>query len=86
MGKQGEVYKCNVCNQVVEVIVGGAGELVCCGEPMELQKEKSVDEGQEKHVPVLDQSGKGTLVKVGSVPHPMEDNHYITMIELESGG
>jgi superoxide reductase len=86
MGKQGEVYKCNVCNQVVEVIVGGAGELVCCGEPMKLQEEKSSDEGLEKHVPVLEQSGEGTVVKVGSVPHPMEESHYITMIELESEG
>ena len=86
MGKRGEIYKCNICKQVVEVINEGAGQLVCCGEPMELQKEKSVDEGQEKHVPVLEQSGEGTVVKVGSVPHPMEDSHYITMIELESQG
>lgn len=86
MGKQGEIYKCNICNQVVEVIVQGAGQLVCCGEDMVLQQEKSSDEGLEKHVPVVDRSGEGTVVKVGSVQHPMEENHYITMIELESGG
>ena len=77
-----EIYKCNVCGNVIDVISAGAGELVCCGQPMELLKEKAEDEGQEKHVPVIEKTDSGVNVKVGSVEHPMDDNHYIAWIEL----
>jgi len=80
-----QVYKCAVCGNIVEVLHTGAGELVCCGQPMDLQKSKTEDEGQEKHVPVIEKTDKGVKVKVGSVPHPMEDNHYIEWIELVCG-
>jgi superoxide reductase len=70
----------------VEVLGAGAGELVCCGQPMELLKEKTEDEGQEKHVPVVEKTGEGFMVKVGSVPHPMEDSHFIQWIELIADG
>jgi superoxide reductase len=86
MGKIGEVYKCDVCGQVVEVVHGGVGELVCCGQPMKLLEGKATDEGLEKHVPVIEKTDDGFLVKVGSVPHPMEENHYISMIELIADG
>jgi superoxide reductase len=77
-----QVYRCNVCGNIVEVLHPGVGELVCCGQPMELLEEKTQDEGLEKHVPVVEKTAKGFKVKVGSVPHPMEEKHYIEWIEL----
>ena len=76
------VYKCNQCGNIVEVFHDGAGALVCCGEPMDLLDEKIQDEGQEKHVPIIKKAENGYSVKVGSIEHPMEDNHYIEWIEL----
>jgi superoxide reductase len=80
-----QIYKCAVCGNIVEVLHGGAGELVCCGEPMKLYKENTVDAAKEKHVPVIEKVPEGWKVKVGSVPHPMEDKHYIEWIELVVG-
>lgn len=82
MTKQNEVYKCNICGNIVEVLHTGAGELVCCGKPMNLQNEKSHDEGEEKHLPVVEKEGDKLIVKVGSIPHPMEEDHYIEWIEI----
>ena len=79
-----EVYKCKICGNVAEIIFAGDGELVCCGKPMELQKENTTDAAQEKHVPVVEDQEKGILVKVGEVPHPMEEDHYIEWIEIIS--
>jgi superoxide reductase len=76
------VYRCRVCGQIVQVLHPGVGELVCCNQPMELLQEKTQDEGQEKHVPVIEKTNRGFKVKVGSVPHPMEKKHYIEWIEL----
>jgi superoxide reductase len=81
-----QVYKCNVCGNIVMVLNAGRGQLVCCGQPMELLKEKTADVGLEKHVPVIEVSGDRVLVKVGSVPHPMEEKHYIQWIELLTDG
>jgi len=77
-----QVYRCNVCGNIVEVLHTGKGELVCCGQPMELLQEKATDAGLEKHVPVIETAGKGIKVKVGDVPHPMEENHYIEWVEI----
>jgi len=77
-----QIYKCNVCGNIVEVLHAGVGQLVCCGQPMELLTEKTEDVGLEKHVPVIEKTEKGTRVKVGSVPHPMEQKHYIEWIEI----
>lgn len=77
-----EVYKCSVCGNLVEVIHVGGGELVCCGQPMVLQVENTVDAAKEKHVPVIEKTNNGILVKIGAVPHPMEEKHYIEWIEL----
>jgi len=77
-----QIYKCNICGNIVEVLHVGGGILVCCGQPMELLKEKTEDAGMEKHVPVIEKTEKGVKVKVGSVPHPMEEKHYIEWIEL----
>ena len=81
-----QIYKCNLCGNIVEVLHSGRGELVCCGQPMELLEEKTKDVGQEKHVPVIEKRENSILVKVGTVFHPMEKNHYIELIEIELDG
>jgi len=83
---RGEIYKCNVCGNIVELLIVGGGELVCCGQPMELLKEKTEDVGNEKHVPVIEKTKTGFKVKVGSIPHPMEEKHYIQWIEAKADG
>jgi len=90
MTRLNQIYKCNVCGNIVEVLHIGEGELVCCGQPMELQKENTVDAATEKHVPIIeflpeDKEGN-TLpikIKVGEVPHPMDEDHYIEWIEIK---
>jgi len=81
MAEKLEVYKCEVCGNIVEVLHGGAGELVCCGQPMVRMVENTVDAAKEKHVPVVEKVSGGIKVKVGAVPHPMEEKHYIEWIE-----
>jgi superoxide reductase len=85
MTKKLEIYKCSVCGNITMVVHASGGTLVCCGLPMELQVEKTDDQGKEKHVPVIEKSVQGVRVKVGSVPHPMEEKHYIEWIEVTSG-
>jgi superoxide reductase len=87
MVQKGQVYKCNVCGNMVEILYAGGGQLVCCGQPMQLLEERTQDEGKEKHVPVIEEQPQGIKVKVGSIPHPMEEAHYIQWIEVmtESG-
>ena len=86
MAKKLEIYKSMVCGNIVEVLHGGAGELVCCGQPMKNLVEKTADEGKEKHVPVIEKINGDIKVKVGSVPHPMEEKHYIEWIEILADG
>ncbi len=80
-----EVYKCEACGNIVEVIHGAGGELVCCGEPMQLLVANTVDAAKEKHVPVIEKIEGGVKVKVGDVAHPMEEKHYIEWIEIIDG-
>jgi superoxide reductase len=86
MAKKLEIYKCEVCGNIVEVVHGGDGELVCCGKPMVLMTENTMDAAKEKHVPVIEKIDGGYKVKVGSVAHPMEEKHYIEWIELIADG
>ena len=86
MAEQLQVYKCEACGNIVEVLHGGEGELVCCGQPMVLVKENTVDAAKEKHVPVIEKAEGGYKVKVGSVAHPMEEKHYIEWVELIADG
>jgi superoxide reductase len=87
MAKLREIYKCNVCGNIVEVIHEGVGELVCCGEPMELLEEKTEDSSVEKHVPYIEKTSDGVLVKVGqNQDHPMEEKHYIEWIQIIADG
>lgn len=86
MPKRLEIYKCQHCGNIIEVMVGGGANIVCCGEEMQIQAENTVDAAKEKHVPVIER-GNGTItVKVGSVAHPMEEKHYIQWIELIADG
>jgi superoxide reductase len=81
MTKRGEVYKCNICGNIVEVLHSGVGTLVCCGQPMHLIKANADDSAsKEKHVPII----KGKKVLVGATPHPMAPEHYIEWIEASS--
>ncbi|MBU0975311.1 MAG: desulfoferrodoxin [Patescibacteria group bacterium] len=82
MTKLRQIYKCNICGNLVEMVGTGAGMLVCCNQDMELLEPKSKEEGLEKHVPVVEKMDKGIRIKVGEVEHPMEEEHYITFIEV----
>lgn len=86
MAKKLEVYKCEVCGNIVEVTHEGEGVLTCCDRPMVLLVENVVDASKEKHVPVIEKIEGGYRVKIGSIPHPMEEKHYIEWIELIADG
>ncbi|MHC4076397.1 MAG: desulfoferrodoxin [Planctomycetota bacterium] len=86
MAQRMEIYKCMVCGNIVEVLHGGAGELLCCGEPMKNLIAKTSDEGKEKHVPVIEKTAEGIRVKIGGITHPMEEKHYIEWIEIIADG
>jgi len=82
MAKQLDIFKCELCGNVVELLHVGGGQLVCCGQPMTLMEEQNADSATEKHVPVIEKKDGGLLVKVGSIPHPMIEKHYIEWIQL----
>ncbi len=86
MTKLNQVYQCNVCGNITEVMHPSAGKLACCGKPMELLEENTKDAATEKHVPVIEKIENGYKVTVGEVNHPMQDDHYIEWIELVSEG
>jgi superoxide reductase len=86
MAEKLEVYKCNVCGNIVEVLHGGQGELVCCGQAMVKLVENTVDAAKEKHVPVVEKVEAGVKVKVGEVAHPMEEKHFIEWVEVIADG
>src|SRR3989339_634577 len=81
-----EIYKCDACGNIVEVLHGGPGGLVCCGADMRLFFENTTDASKEKHVPVIEKTKTGFKVKVGAIPHPMEEKHFIEWIELVADG
>jgi len=84
MTKRLQVYKCEICGNIVQVFHAGKGELVCCNQPMKLLEEQTEEQGREKHMPVAEKTDKGIKVEVGSVPHPMEEKHYIEWIEVQT--
>ena len=86
MAEKLEVYKCEICGNIIEVLHGGKGELACCGQPMIQMVENTVDAAKEKHVPVIEKVAGGVKVKVGDVAHPMEDKHWIEWIEIIADG
>ena len=77
-----ELYVCNICGNVIEVVNTGASSLVCCNQPMTKMEPGAKDASLEKHVPVIESVDGGIKVKVGSVAHPMEEKHYIVFIEV----
>jgi superoxide reductase len=81
-----QIYKCDVCGNIVEMVHAGAGQLVCCGQPMAKQNENTTDAAQEKHIPVVEKTENGVKIKVGSIPHPMEEAHQVEWIEVLAGG
>ncbi len=86
MAEKLQIYKCQKCGNIVEVLHGGGGNMVCCGQDMERYVENAVDAAKEKHVPVIEKTASGVKVKVGSAPHPMEEKHYIEWIEVLADG
>lgn len=86
MTKRNEIYKCTECGNIVEVVHGSGGALVCCGQPMKLMTENTTDAAKEKHVPVIEKVAGGFLVKIGTIAHPMEEKHYIEWIEIIADG
>ena len=86
MAERLQIYKCGICGNIVEVLHAGAGQLVCCGQPMKLLEEKTEEEGKEKHLPVIEKIENGIKVKVGIIKHPMEEKHYIEWIEIIADG
>ena len=87
MTKVKQIYKCEACGNIIEVLHEGDGELVCCGQPMKLMDEQTKDAATEKHVPFIEKTTDGILVKIGqNQAHPMEEKHYIDWIELIADG
>ena len=87
MAKFRGIYKCEICGNIVEVLHEGAGEIVCCGEEMKLLEEKTEDSSVEKHVPYIEKTSNGVIVKVGqNQDHPMIDEHYIEWIQIFADG
>ena len=82
-----QLYKCDLCGNIVEMVESGEGELACCGQPMTLQQEKTQDAATEKHVPFIEKIEGGYKVRIGqNAAHPMEEKHYIQWIELLANG
>ncbi|MFA5986184.1 MAG: desulfoferrodoxin [Parcubacteria group bacterium] len=82
MTERNQVYRCAICGNIVEVKHAGAGELVCCGQPMKLLSANVEDAATEKHVPVIERTDEGIVVNIGAVDHPMDSDHYIEWIEI----
>jgi superoxide reductase len=86
MAEKHQIHKCTACGTVVEVLTAGDGNLACCGQPMDHLAAKTADQGKEKHVPVIEKFNGGFKVKIGSIPHPMEEKHFIQWIEIITDG
>lgn len=84
MTEKKQIYKCEICGNIIEVLDEGQGELICCGQPMKLQTENTTEASNEKHIPVIEKDDKGVIVKVGSIEHPMDEEHYIEWIEIST--
>lgn len=80
-----EVYKCEVCGNIVEVNHASVGTLSCCNQDMTMQEEKTADQTTEKHVPIIEKTENGVKVTVGSTAHPMAEEHFIEWIEVVNG-
>lgn len=79
-----QFFKCKKCGKIIEIVNKGCPALVCCGEEMTEIKANTSDGATEKHVPVIEVNGDKVTVKVGSAVHPMEADHWIQWIEIET--
>jgi superoxide reductase len=86
MAEKLQVYKCSNCGNMVEVLTAGTGSPACCDRPMQNLAAKTADQGREKHTPVIEKDNGSIKVKIGSLPHPMEEKHYIEWIEVVTDG
>ncbi len=86
MIERGQIYRCNVCGNIVEVVHVGGGTLKCCEKEMELLDDTPKEAGAEKHIPIIEKTDKGVKVKVGSLQHPMEEKHFIEWISITTDG
>ena len=84
--KKLQIYKCEICGNIVEVLHEGGGTLVCCGQNMKLMLENAIDASKEKHIPIIEKTENEILVKVGSIEHPMEEKHHIELVEITANG
>ena len=85
MTKIYDVYRCEICGNIIESVHGGSNSLVCCGEAMTKMDPKSGPEAQEKHLPIIEKNVNKIVVKIGSTPHPMVEDHFIEWIEIIIG-
>jgi superoxide reductase len=79
-----EFYRCSTCGNIVALLKSGGGTLTCCGQAMTKLIANSTDAATEKHVPVVEKKDGGISVTVGSTLHPMQAEHYIEWIALET--
>ena len=79
-----QFFKCLKCGKIIEIVNKGCPVVVCCGDEMKELKANTTDGAMEKHVPVIEQNGNAVTVTVGSVAHPMEADHWIQWIVLET--
>ena len=86
MAERNEIYECKECGDIIEVLRSGKGQMGCCGQPMAKLTANTVDASKEKHVPFIEKLPDGFKVKIGNIPHPMEEKHYIEWIELLADG
>lgn len=80
-----KIYKCNICGNVIQVIEGKPVPVVCCGQDMIKLSDKFEGEGSNKHIPILERKEDLVFVKVGAIEHPMNEEHYIQLIQLYDG-
>ena len=77
-------FKCKKCGKIVGIVKNSACPTFCCGEPMEEMIPGSVDASAEKHIPQVKTFGTVVAVSVGAVPHPMDEDHFISWIAIQT--
>lgn len=82
MTKINEIYHCSICGNIISVFHDGPGVLSCCDQTMSLLKSNTIEASLEKHIPVFQKTKKGFKIQVGSIPHPMEEKHFIEWLEF----
>lgn len=84
MCKEQKFYVCKHCGNIVGMILSAGVPMICCGEEMKELVPNTTEASTEKHLPVVTIVGNTVMVEIGSVPHPMEEKHYIQWVYLET--